>query len=237
MKVSLRIPIAKCRLWSPEDPFLYNLSVSTAGDAASTRFGMRTFRCDPRAKRVVLNDKMYFMRGSNVCIYRFFEDAARGDLPWRPDWVRRLHQQFRRMNWNSLRYCIGFPPEFWYDIADEEGFLIQDEFPIWTGDGAPEKPLAAKIIPQYTEWMRERWNHPCVVIWDGQNESFTNETGKAICAVRGLDKSQRPWRTAGASRKAWPTAANRTPIVLSKAGGARSSSTSATWKGRPASRT
>ncbi len=142
---------------------------------------------------MLLNDKIYYMRGSNVCAYRFFEDAARGDLPWRADWVRRLHQKFREMNWNSLRYCIGFPPEFWYDIADEEGFLIQDEFPIWLADDAPEHPAAAKIIPQYTEWMRERWNHPCVVIWDGQNESFTSETGKAIRAVRGLDKSNRPW--------------------------------------------
>ena len=31
------------------------------------------------------------------------------------------------------RYCIGFPPEMWYRIADEEGILIQDEFPIWGG--------------------------------------------------------------------------------------------------------
>jgi hypothetical protein len=193
VKVSLEIPIGNCRLWSPEDPFLYELRVDTGGDAAGTRFGMRSFRFDPKANRAVLNDKVYFMRGSNVCAYRFFEDASRGDLPWRADWVRRLHQTFRRMNWNSLRYCIGFPPEFWYDIADEEGFLIQDEFPIWIGDKAPENPVAAKIIPQYTEWMRERWNHPCAVIWDGQNESFTNETGKAICAVRGLDKSNRPW--------------------------------------------
>ncbi|MGA2616049.1 MAG: glycoside hydrolase family 2 TIM barrel-domain containing protein [Thermoguttaceae bacterium] len=193
VKGSLRIPIRNCRPWSPEDPFLYELRVGTGGDAASARFGMRSFRFDPQAKRGVLNDKVYFMRGSNVCAYRFFEDAARGDLPWRADWVRRLHRKFRRMNWNALRYCIGFPPECWYDIADEEGFLIQDEFPIWLLDKAPENPLAAKIIPQYTEWMRERWNHPCVVIWDGQNESFTNETGKAICAVRGLDKSNRPW--------------------------------------------
>jgi beta-galactosidase len=41
--------------------------------------------------------------------------------------------------------------------------------------------------------MRERWNHPCVVIWDAQNESFTEESGKAIRAVRGLDRSGRPW--------------------------------------------
>ena len=37
------------------------------------------------------------------------------------------------MHWNALRYCIGFPPEMWYRIADEEGILIQDEFPIWGG--------------------------------------------------------------------------------------------------------
>jgi beta-galactosidase len=103
------------------------------------------------------------------------------------------------MHWNSIRYCIGFPPEIWYDIADEVGFLIQDEFPIWLltpgskTDAPPEFPKAQKIIPEYIEWMRERWNHPCVVIWDGQNESFTDETGKAIRAVRRLDLSNRPW--------------------------------------------
>jgi hypothetical protein len=41
--------------------------------------------------------------------------------------------------------------------------------------------------------MRQRWNHPCVVIWDAQNESNTPETGKAINAVRRLDLSDRPW--------------------------------------------
>jgi hypothetical protein len=133
------------------------------------------------------------MRGTNVCAYRFFEDAERGDKPWRAEWVRRLHEKFKSMHWNSIRYCIGFPPEVWYDIADEVGFLIQDEFPIWLLDKAPENPTAQKIIPEYTEWMRERWNHPCVVIWDAQNESRTPETGKALMAVRHLDLSNRPW--------------------------------------------
>jgi hypothetical protein len=167
--------------------------LSTGGDAVKVRFGMRSFGFDAKAKRAVLNGRPYFMRGTNVCIYRFFEDADRQDLPWRADWVRRLHQKFKSMHWDSIRYCIGFPPEMWYDIADEEGLLIQDEFPIWIGGKAPENPKAEKIIPEYTEWMRERWNHPCVVIWDGQNESFTDQTGKAIQAVRHLDLSNRPW--------------------------------------------
>jgi hypothetical protein len=192
-KCDLSVPLPGARPWSPEDPFLYELSLSTGGDAVKVRFGMRSFRFDPESKRALLNGKPYYLRGTNVCIYRFFEDAERGDRPWREEWVRRLLGKFKTMNWNSMRWCIGFPPEFWYDIADEEGWLIQDEFPIWTVNKAPESPKAEKIIPEYTEWMRERWNHPCVVIWDGQNESITPETGKSIQAVRSLDLSNRPW--------------------------------------------
>jgi hypothetical protein len=192
-KLDVTIPIEDCKLWTPENPFLYELKLKTGGDCLRVRFGMRSFSFDKESGRAVLNGKPYFMRGTNVCVYRFFEDAQRGDKPWRKEWVRRLHRKFKSMHWNSIRYCIGFPPEIWYEIADEEGFLIQDEFPIWLLGKAPENPKAEKIIPEYTEWMRERWNHPCVVIWDGQNESVTVETGKAIGAVRHLDLSNRPW--------------------------------------------
>jgi len=191
--LDMTVPLESCRLWTPENPFLYRLRLSTGEDTAKTRFGMRSFRFDRETGRAILNGKPYFMRGTNVCAYRFFEDAERGDKPWRAEWVRRLHKKFKGMHWNSIRYCIGFPPDFWYDIADEEGFLIQDEFPIWLLGKAPEKPKAEKIIPEYTAWMRQRWNHPCVVIWDAQNESNTEETGKALQAVRRLDLSNRPW--------------------------------------------
>jgi hypothetical protein len=192
-RIDLTTSLDNCRLWSPEDPFLYQLTVSTDGDRYQVRFGMREFRFDQQTKQALLNGKPYIMRGTNVCIYRFFEDETRADLPWRKDWVRKLHRQFKSMHWNSVRYCIGFPPEIWYEVADEEGFLIQDEFPIWLLGKAPEDPKAEKIVPQYASWMRERWNHPCVVIWDAQNESHSKETGMALQKVRNLDLSDRPW--------------------------------------------
>lgn len=194
----LCVSIADMKTWSPESPYLYAMTVGTGGDALQVRFGMREFRFDPVSKRAMLNGKPYYLRGTNICIYRFFEDPQRGDKPWRDEWVRRLHEQFQWMHWNSIRYCIGFPPERWYDIADELGLLIQDEFPIWSLSPDPKddrrtQPKAELMIPQYTEWMRERWNHPCVVIWDAQNESNLAESGKAIRAVRSLDLSNRPW--------------------------------------------
>jgi hypothetical protein len=191
--VDVWIPIKDCRLWSPEDPFLYELEVDSGADRVRTRFGMREFRLDPSSGRAYLNGRPYYLRGSNVTLYRFFEDAARGDRPWREEWVRRLHREFKGMNWNSLRYCIGFPPELWYRIADEEGLLIQDEFPIWQLSKWPVDLDYSELAREYTEWMEERWNHPCVVIWDAQNETVTEETGKAIQAVRWLDLSRRPW--------------------------------------------
>ena len=192
-RLDITIPLEACRLWSPEDPFLYQLRLGTGGDEVVTRFGMRSFRFDRETGRAILNGKPYLMRGTNVCAYRFFEDAERGDKPWDKNWVRRLHEKFKGMHWNSIRYCIGFPPELWYDVADEVGFLIQDEFPIWTLSEDPEKLTTEMIVPEYTDWMRQRWNRPCVVIWDAQNESNTPETGKALNAVRHLDLSNRPW--------------------------------------------
>jgi beta-galactosidase len=195
--LDLTVPISDCHLWSPEDPFLYEIIVRTVGDEFATRFGMREFKFDPATGRAMLNGRPYFMRGSNITLYRFFEDPDRGDLPWREDWVRQLHRRMKDMHWNCLRYCIGFPPEAWYRIADEEGLLIQDEFPIWFGGKGwstwPKELKADELAKEYAEWMRERWNHPSVVIWDADNETSSPELGLAIQQVRALDLSGRPW--------------------------------------------
>ncbi len=171
------MPLRDCKLWTPEDPFLYRLELSTGADEYSTRFGMRTFAFDRKRGCALLNGKPYPLRGTNVCIFRFFEDPLRENKPWDADWVRKLHEAFRSMHWNSIRYCIGFPPEAWYDIADEVGLLLQDEYPIW-GIGVPELVTIEALTQEYTEWLEEHWNHPSVAIWDAQNETQCEVTGQ-----------------------------------------------------------
>ncbi len=193
--VTASIKVADCQLWSPENPFLYDLVVDCGTDQVTERFGMRTFRLDQATGNAFLNGKPYYLRGSNITLYRFFEDDARGALPWDDEWVRGLHKMVRGMHWNSLRYCIGFPPEFWYDIADEEGILICDEFPIWNARHGeiPNDNDPGRLIGEFKDWMRDRWNHPCVVLWDAQNETHSTTTTIAIKAVRDMDLSNRPW--------------------------------------------
>ena len=198
--VTHTIAMPGARLWSPEDPYLYTLESSTGGDTVRTRFGVREFRFDTTTKRAYLNNKVYFLRGSNITLHRFFEDPDAGDLVWNEAWVRKLLVELpKKMNWNTFRFCIGPVPDKWLEIADEAGLLIQNEFFIWTG--APDwggnyarNWDVPELIRQYGDWMRDNWNHPSVVIWDANNESrdpIFHE--KVIPAVRHLDLSNRPW--------------------------------------------
>jgi len=193
VKADFEIDMKGAKLWTPETPFLYELTLSTGADDKRVKFGMRSFRFDPEKKIALLNEKPYYMRGTNVCIFRFFEDSARSNLPWSRQWPVSLHEHFKDMHWNTMRFCIGFPPERWYEICDSIGFMLQDEYPYWGDNQFKPNVKAPQIAEEYRRWMRERWNHPSVVIWDGQNESITEETGKAIGMVRGLDLSNRPW--------------------------------------------
>ena len=188
---TLRIP--NPRLWSTESPALYVIDTNTGGDSISTRFGMREFRFDTATRRAYLNGKMIFLRGSNIGLHRFFEDPLSKQLPWDHAWVRRLLATIpNQLHWNSFRWTLGPAPSFWLDIADEAGLLIQNEFPIWQGHWDDWR--ADEVTTEYSEWMRDQWNHPSLVIWDASNETHAewlrdNVLGK----VRPLDLSDRPW--------------------------------------------
>jgi len=186
-------------LWSPDDPFLYLLEASTGGDNSVSRFGMREFHFDTRTQRAYLNNKIIYLRGSNIVINEFYEDSLCKNLPWNDKWVRRLLQDIpKSLYWNSFRFCLGPPPEKWFDIADEAGLLIQNEFFLWG-----EKPYwsVPEFENQVGEWMRDHWNHPSVVIWDMQNETRWDKLEGIINKFRPLDLSTRQWEN-GWSRPA-----------------------------------
>lgn len=198
----ISVKINHPHLWSPEDPFLYVLRAQAGEDAVETRFGMRDLRFDAKTGRAILNGQPYFLRGTNFCMFRFFEDPIRGNLPWNRAWVRRLLELPKTaLHWNSARVCIAPFPEFWYDLADEIGWLLQDEFPIW---GFREEWSQEELEREFAEWVRERWNHPSIVVWDACNETLTPRTGQLIERTRRLDLSNRPWDD-GYSRRHRPT--------------------------------
>jgi len=198
--VDLIAELPEARLWSASQPFLYRVEIEVrAGDTVTDRhrdrFGMRTFRIDPKTGRGLLNGVPVLLRGAGVLnVVDFLEAPDAGRKPWDEDWARRVLGHIKDMNGNAARFAFDHPPELWYRLADEVGILIQDEAHSGMGgNGATVETLAA----EFTEWIHERANHPSVVIWDASNEtSVEMQQGKmnqAIAQVRHLDRSNRPW--------------------------------------------
>lgn len=198
--VDLIAELPQARLWSSSQPFLYRFEIevragNTVTDTHSDRFGMRSFRIDPKTGRGLLNGLPILLRGAGVLnVVDFLEDPACGRKPWTEDWVRRALQNIKDMNGNAARFAFDHPPELWYRLADEVGILIQDEAHSGMGgNGSIVETLAA----EFTDWIHERANHPSVVIWDASNETSAQiqqrKMNRSIAQVRHLDRSNRPW--------------------------------------------
>ncbi len=178
----------KC--WTPENPYLYRLEIQTSGDTYSVRFGMRTFCFEADTGYALLNGERRFLMGTNVAIERFFDDPLRGTSPWDEEWIRKLYSEYKSINWTCFRTHLGHANSKWFDIADEMGMMIFDEYPTW---GNSSKDTLKKMLPEIYTWIEDRGNHPSLIVFDAQNEATNNLNDKIIKNGREYDIQSRPW--------------------------------------------
>ena len=193
---TLAIPIPKTRLWSPDNPFLYQLITKVKvgnkeTDIEFTTFGMREFKIV--GSDFYLNDKRVFLKGSNIAFHRFLSDPDRKELPWDETWIKKILIDIpKEHNFNFFRNHLGQMYSRWYDIADEYGMLIQNEWLFWVITGTEKQ-----IRKEFTQWLYDNWNHPSIIIWDALNESHSDPRSDKITRViipemKALDPT-RPW--------------------------------------------
>jgi hypothetical protein len=194
------IPVLNPVPWSPENPFLYEIVLSAntdsitidkygnpenrqkkypkylmgTSDIVTTNVGIRDF--SGVENYFVLNGKKYFLTGSSITLNRFFEDRDRKGLPWDRKWVEDMFVHIpKSLGWNTFRVCIGLLPGFWYDFADENGILLQNEYPMWQYRGSD-----SEIEKEYTDWVWCDGSHPSIVIWDALNEQKSDFIGNRL---------------------------------------------------------
>ncbi|MGE5315562.1 MAG: glycoside hydrolase family 2 TIM barrel-domain containing protein [Acidobacteriota bacterium] len=192
--VTFQIPIEPLRLWSPESPFLYTVHVtvqesSQLHDSDRASFGMREFSIE--GPDFLLNGRKIMLRGGNIALHRFFSDRMRKLLPWDEEWIRKVLVDIPRAHhFNFFRNHIGPLYHRWYDIADEHGILLQNEWPFWGSTGSKEE-----IRKEFREWILDACNHPSIVIWDPLNESSDDVIRYEIVPeMKKLDPT-RPWES------------------------------------------
>ncbi len=206
----LRIPMGNFHAWSPEDPYLYDLTVTMGEDRVESYFAMRetAVRADSNGvKRLYLNGKPYFHNG--LLDQGYWPDGlytAPTDEALRYD-----IEQAKAMGFTMLRKHIKVEPMRWYYHCDRIGMLVWQDMP--SGGGAYK--FSAITLPLFTdrghddhdyayfaredaegraayrrelkEMVEQLRDCPCVVLWVPFNEGWGQFEAKE--AARLIDET------------------------------------------------
>ncbi|GAA0539390.1 glycoside hydrolase family 2 protein [Paractinoplanes ferrugineus] len=165
-------------LWWPRglgDQARYDLDVvlsSAAGelDSWSRKIGFRSVRVDTTGDAFTLhiNNTPIFVRGVNWIPDDVFADRIVASR------LRERFVQAADANVNYLRVWGGgrYESEDFYDLADEMGFLVGQDFLFACAAYPEEEPLRGEVEAEARENVVRLSSHPSLVMWTGNNENI-----------------------------------------------------------------
>ncbi len=158
------------------NPKLYRMKVTLVGrdgkvfSEKETAFGYRSI--EVKGKDVLVNGKKVFFRAENVAFVRALTRWS-GSV-FDEQWIRRfLRAAIHDYNFNYLRIHLGHAYSKWYEIADQEGIMLQDEWR-YMHDDEPVGKDKEEAEAELTRWVHQNVNHPSIVTWDQENEGHVH---------------------------------------------------------------
>ncbi len=179
VRLTLPVPEPRRRLWSLDDPFLYDLAFELVDgdgrvvDSATSYAGLRAVTIDDKA--VLLNGQPVFQR--LVLDQGYYPDGIL-TAPSDEALVRDIELSMAA-GFNGARlHQKVFEERFLYH-ADRLGYLCWGEFGDWGcnigKDGDNQQP-GATYITQWLEAVERDYSHPSIVGWCPLNETWQRLT-------------------------------------------------------------
>lgn len=204
----LRLPVSDPRLWSPADPYLYDLAVSLVKNGKTidevrsyTAFRKISVGKDQNnLNRLCLNNRPLFQYGPldqgwwpDGLYTAPTDEALRFDIVKTKEW-----------GFNMIRKHVKVEPARWYYHCDKEGILVWQDMPSgdmgnqWEahtyGGGTDKARTPESVANYYREWkeiMDLCVSNPCVVAWVPFNEAWGQfDTEKVVAWTKNYDPSR-----------------------------------------------
>lgn len=204
----LAVTIAEPKLWSPDSPHLYDLTISLVRDGqvvdeVGSYAGLRSIEVKPDASGrniLFLNDEPLFQYGPL-------------DQGWWPDGLytaptdealRYDIEVTKQLGFNMARKHVKVEPARWYYHCDKLGLLVWQDMPSggdhpeWIREvdvEGPELRPGAEQAQGFTTELRELiedfGNHPSIVSWVPFNERWGQfDTAGIVALMRTLDPTR-----------------------------------------------
>lgn len=208
------VKLNQCHAWCPEDPFLYDLTLTLGSDRIDSYFAMRKteVRRDKQGvMRLFLNNKPYFHNG--LLDQGYWPDGLL--TPPSEEAIIYDIQTAKDLGYNMLRKHIKVEPMRWYYHCDRIGMLVWQDMmngggeyrfrtistPLVTGIHQKDhKYLAfarnaeagrAEYMRELEEMITQLVNVPSIVLWVPFNEGWGQFDAKIACEkILALDASR-----------------------------------------------
>ncbi len=180
----------KAILWTPDNPVLYRLEISTKNDQIIDSIGLRTI--DVKSRQVVLNNKPVFLKGISIHEEYAVDGGGR---------VNELREAEQLLDWakelgcNFVRLAHYPHNEDMIRIAERKGIMVWSEVPVyWTIDWENESTYKNAEHQLEENILRDR-NRANIIIWSLANETPVNEArylflSKLAAHARKLDSTR-----------------------------------------------
>ena len=179
------LPLKKMKLWSPEDPFLYDVDFHVKDadgnelDHVKSYAGMRKIHIADG--KVYLNNREYFQR--LVLDQGFYPDGiwtAPSDEALRHD-----IELAKAAGFNGARLHQKVFEERYFYWADRLGYLTWGEGPSY-GMDVNNEIAARNFLSEWLEIVVRDRNHPSLVTWTPLNETWNSQDGTYPRFVRDI---------------------------------------------------
>ncbi|MCH2115437.1 MAG: glycoside hydrolase family 2 [Pirellulales bacterium] len=171
---SIELKISSPKLWSPDNPFLYDLTVELLKDrevvdSVKSYFAMRKISIGKDARRIpriMLNNKAIFQYG--LLDQGYWPDGiytAPTDEALRYD-----IEVTKSLGMNMIRKHVKIEPARWYYHCDRLGILVWQDMP--NGPTAASEASKRQFRAELKAMVDFLRNYPSVVVWIPFNEAW-----------------------------------------------------------------
>lgn len=213
-RLPARIPVPDFEPWSPENPKLYDFTVSCGEDSVESYFAMRKFSVEKDRSgkpRLFLNGRPYFHNG--LLDQGYWPDGLY-TAPTDEAMIFDI-ETAKAMGFNVLRKHIKVEPLRWYYHCDRLGMLVWQDMPCGGGRYDPvvvSAPLVTDIhlkdnayllfgreskagrgefMTELRAMVQHLYNCPCIAMWVPFNEGWGQfDAARAVGVIHEIDTSR-----------------------------------------------
>jgi len=156
---------AKVKLWSPADPKLYDVALTSGADSVHDQIGFRTI--EVQGSHILLNGKPIFLRGVSM-----HEEAPfREERAFSPEDAQTLLGWVKDLGCNFVRFAHYPHNENEVHLADRMGLLVWSEIPVYWDIEWSNPATLANAETQLRDMIARDHNRAAVILWSLSNET------------------------------------------------------------------